>query len=205
MALTQAQWATTLKSWVPKWFFEEENYNEAVFQGFAKVLASLEISVDEHLAQTFIIQAQNSYLDTHGDERRIDRREGELDNTYSPRIRSLANTTSIPTIEELVNALLDVGTCIIKEDYDSQAFFNRDNYLNRGDLLFDYVKNTFSIIVDRQVHQPYSFLGREYFLDREAFFGTNESSLELFDIIVETVNRAKAFGCLYRLVERLES
>lgn len=204
MGLTKSQWQDKLKSWVPQWFFEEELNQEAFFQGFAKVLEALELNIDAHLKETFIMQAEGSFLDEHGYERNIDRKTSELDRYYAPRIQSISNTTSIPTIRNLVNELLDVGECIIREDYNSQSFFSRDTYLNRGYLIFDALYNTFSIIVNKQIHAPYTFCDREYFCSREDFLGTNESSLELFETIVEAINKAKALGVLYRLIERLE-
>ena len=200
---TQEQWFERLKGWVPSWFFEEEEYNVAVFQAIAAVLARLDLAGLEHVSQTYIDQAEAGFLDEHGNERTVPRGPGELDNNYRVRIRNIANTSSCPSIKQIVDALLDVGEATIVEDFEAQIFLNREVFYNRGYIFLIPIKDTFSIIVDKQVHAPYSFYDREYFYTRESFIGTNESSIELFELIVEAVNRAKALGTLYRVIERV--
>jgi hypothetical protein len=46
------------------------------------------------------------------------------------------------------------------------------------------------------------FFSRESFFDREFLNGSNESLDSIFENIVETVNNNKAFGTVYRLIER---
>ena len=204
MALTQAQWFAKLKGWVPEWFFSTPKYSEAQFQALAAVFAAIEVVCDNHQIETFIAQAHGQFLDEHGLERNIFRLLNELDATLSPRIRNITNTVNGVSLKELVDQLLSVGEATLVEDYEASRFFNRELFLNRGDILVDAIYNVFSIIVPKQIHAPFSFYSREYFNNREDFIGTNESSLELFQLIVETVNRAKALGTMYRLIERLE-
>lgn len=201
---SQEDWYKKLKSFVPGWFFEEEEQiNEAVFQGLAALFSELELRADEHQAETFILQADSGYLDEHGFERNLTRGDGELDPPFAERIRNIINTSNRPAIKALVDALLEVGESTVVEDFDHNLYFNRESFFNRGEIFIDAIYNVFSIIVDRQVHAPYSFYDREYFYTREDFIGTNESSLKLFELIVDAVNRAKALGTLYRLVERV--
>lgn len=204
MALSQSQWYEKLKSWVPQWFFETEYYQKAHWQALAKVLADMEVVLDDHIMETFIAQASGSFLDEHGIERNLTRLINEMDSQFSVRIRNLTNSTNKPAIKQIVDGLLEVGEATILEDYEAIVFCNRETFANRGYLTIEQIYNAFSIIVDRQVHAPYSFLDREYFATRENFIGRQESSLELFELIVEAVNRAKALGVLYRLIERLE-
>ena len=199
---TQEEWYKKLKSWVPAWFFEEEAINVAKFQGMAKLLQALETHAQNHQTETFIITSKQGYLDEHGLERNLTRGDMELDVAFSQRIRYLTNSTSKPAIKRLVDALLQVGESTIVEDFEGDIFLSRDEYLDRGLILIEAIYNVFSIIVDKQVHAPYSFYDREYFTDREAFFGTDESSLELFQLIIDAVDKAKALGTLYRLIER---
>ena len=56
--------------------------------------------------------------------------------------------------------------------------------------------------MDQQIPVSTAFLNREDFADREDFISSNESSLELFQAIVEAVNKNKSFGVSYRLIER---
>jgi len=204
MGLSQAQWYAKIKTWVPNWWFEEIENQQAVFQGLAKVLAELEVELDAHITETFICQADGDYLDEHGLERNLTRKTGESDADFCTRIRNLTNSTNCPAIKSLVDDLLEVGEATIVEDYNAAFFCDREAFLNRGHLLLDQIYNAFSIIVDKQVHAPYSFLDREYFATRENFIGRNDSAIELFELIVEAVNRAKALGVLYRVIERLE-
>lgn len=204
MAKTKQQWYERLKGWLPTWWFEKTQNQEAILMGMAAVLEKLELSLDDHIKETFIIQANGAYLDEHGSERNVARNSLELDSTYSNRIRNIVNTTNLPAIKAAVDALLEVGESTIHEDWEGSAFFSREYFYDRGDIMIDAIVNTFSIIVDRQVHAPYSFYSRENFCDREDFIGKNESSLELFQLIIDLVNRNKALGTLYRVIERVE-
>ena len=200
----QEKWYLKLRGWVPQWWFEEEENQVAVFYAMAMVLAKLECELENHIKETYICQAEGGYLDEHGLERNLTRFINELDTTFSQRIKNITNTTSCPTLKEIVDALLDVGESTIVEDWNVGLFFNREGFYNRGDVLIDPLYNAFTIIVDKQVHAPYSFYSREYFATREDFIGQQESSEDLFNLIIETVNRSKALGTVYRLVERLE-
>lgn len=200
--MTKAQWYTTLKGWLPDWW-TISGEDDAILWGMAAVLEKLQASMGQHVGQTYILQAEEGYLDEHGGERNLTRLLGELNPTFADRIRNIVNTTNRPALKGLVDALLDVGECTIVEDWENGTFCNTEDFLNRGELLIDAIYNAFSIIVDNQVHAPYSFFTREAFCDRENFIGTNESSLELFQQIVEAVNAAKALGTVYRLIERV--
>jgi len=205
MAKTKDEWYLALKGWLPQWWFEQTENQEAVLYGMAAVLRELEVSMDEHTAETYICQAESGYLGEHGNERNLEREPGELDPSFAERIKNITNTTNCPAIKGIVDALLEVGEATVVEDYESTAFYSREDFFNRGEVLIDAIYNTFSIIVDRQVHDPYSFYDREYFYGREDFIGTNESDIELFRLIVSAVNKNKALGTLYRVIERVES
>lgn len=205
MGLSQQQWFDKLKTFYPKEFFQSEASQIAHLNGMAAVFATIQADNEAHQQETFIGSAKNSFLDSHGEERSISRIYAEFDNQYRVRVQHLRNQSNIPDIKALVDLLLMVGQCTIFEDNDAQYFANREVFLNRGAILLDRIKDTFSIIVERQIHDPYSFLGREYFLDREDYLGTSETSDYVMNLILETVNNAKAFGTLYRIYERLEA
>lgn len=205
MALTKQQWYDKLKTFIPSWFFEYEEYQKAHLMGLAAVLEKLQQEVDFHVEQTFIETSDGEYLDAHGDERNTPRITDELDAQYQVRVRSLNNTSNIPAIKALVDKLLIVGESTIREDYNGTVFLNSGSYLNRSAILFDEIYNAFSIIVDKQLHEPYSFSNRENFLNRTNFVGSGESSDYVFNLIVEAVKKAKALGTLFRVIERLET
>lgn len=205
MSKTQAEWYLTLRSWVPEWFFEREDSNVALFQAIAKILEEAQIDVVTQQAQTFILEATNPWLDLHGDERSVKRLSGELDHQYAIRIRlkSIISQMSKPSIQALVNALLIKGICSIREDFEGSIFVDRDEFVNRGSIVIEPIHNTFTILVDKQIRDPYSFVDREHFVDREDFVGNSESSEYVFDLILNAVNENKALGTFYRIIERL--
>lgn len=206
MSKTQSEWFSTLKLWVPEWFFLAEENNVAIFQGIAKILSESEIDVDASKAQTFILEALNPYLDLHGFERSVPRLTGEFDAQYSLRIRvqSLISQLSKPSIAAIVNSLLIKGVCSIREDFEGSIFVDREEFVNRGAIVIEPLDNTFTILVDKQLRGPHSFVDREYFADRLDFVGDAESSEYVFDLILNAVNENKAFGAFYRIIERIE-
>lgn len=204
MASTKEQIYKRLISFVPSWWHQgkEESIAVAHFMGIAAVFEKLELELDNHLSQTFICEATGAYLNEHGSERNLERRTGEINASFANRIKNIINTTSCPEIKRVVDALLQVGESVIQEDTENALFLDRESFLNRGEILIDPVEPAFSIIVDNQVHDPLSFYDREYFLNREDFMGQQNSSLELFQLVVDTVNKNKACGVRYRLIER---
>lgn len=182
MAQTQEQWYNKLKSWVPGWWFSQnEKYNRALFMGLAKVFSQLESDRDAHILQTFIAQSEDPFLSAHGDERRIERESGESDESYSSRIRNLTNAPDLPAIENQVNSFLLVGPCRIVEHQYEGAFMDCDSFFDRQDVLTDIYYNTFSVIIPNQ--------------------GDSAEADQARQSIAASVNAAKALGTLYQLVE----
>jgi len=202
MAKTQAEWYIVLKGWVPDWFFEEEAHQAAHFQALAKLLAQAEITLENHITETFICQSEASFLDEHATERNIVRLQNELDVTLCDRVRSLVNTSDPVSIKSIVDSLLISGVADIVEHEDNIVFLNRESFTNRGVAWANIFYNFFTIIIDKQVRAPEAFADREFFLNREDVYGQDDTSLSLLQSIVEAVNRAKAYGVLYRLIER---
>ncbi len=203
-ALTQQQYFEKLKAMVPDWYFLNERLNVATFQGIAAVFARLHESAEEHFKETMIKtpNASELFLDAHGEERNVTRLPSEADPIYSERIRNITNLSDNPAIKSIVDALLVNGESIVRDGFNSRLFLNRETFYNRGDIFSDIFYNVFTIIVENQLHEPYSFMNRENFLSREDFFGATESSLAIFEQIAAAVDKAKAFGVLYRILER---
>ena len=202
MALTQAEWFTKLKNWVPTWVFEKEKSNVAIFQGIAKCLAQAHADMEANQGETFIDIAVDEFLDEHGKERAILRVAGEINTTYRPRVKIITNSSNCPSLKEIVDNLLIIGESIIVEDVDQTNFLDREGFLNRNIINYNVIYNAFTIFVEQQVPVSTAFLDREDFADREDFISSNESSLELFEAIVEAVNKNKVYGTSYRLIER---
>lgn len=207
MALTKAQWLTKLKLWVPGNLFEEEKLQLAHWSGIAAVLEQLQIDAENHAKETFILQAVGDFLDAHGDERKVERLPGEVDSIYAERIRIIDNKSDCPSIKELVDKFLIQGEATIQEHEFSSAFADRNIYANRGVVLTDVRYNAFSIVVDEQKGIPESFVDRDgvregVFATREDFLGSTQSSQKVFDLIVDAVDKEKALGIAYRVIER---
>jgi len=203
MAQSQAQWYEKLKGFVPKWWFEQEKLAPAIFQAMAAVYAEAELKIENNQKETFILQADGDYLDAHGDERTVPRLPSEADDFYRQRVRNIVNSSNYPDIKALVDSLLINGESTIREHaYGDIVCFSRESFYSRAEVLTDAWYNVFSIIVDNQLHEPYSFYSRENFLSREDFVGSTTSDIKIFEQIVEAVNKSKAIGVQYRLLER---
>lgn len=204
-ALTQQQWYEKIVSWVPSWWWKQKDaivYGPAVFWGFAKIFSQIDTSLDEHFAETFILQAAGNFLDEHGDERTTPRLTDEEDGPYALRIQRILSTTDKTSIKEIVDALLRVGECEIREGFQDLAFCDREAYCNRDAILFDHYYNAFMILVEKQLLDPALFADRTNFADRGEYMSGDAALQATYQSIVEAVNRAKALGVGYMIVER---
>lgn len=202
MALTKAEWLENLRSWVPRWFLDSPAYQEATFSALAQILSDAQAEAEEQSSQTYLSDSEKPYLDLHGDERNTARLTNESDQLYRVRITNLTNKSNKPAIQAIVSDLLINGAASVLEDFESDIYFGRSAYMNRAHLFIEKIKNAFSVVIDNQTHSPFSFFGREHFMDREDFAGTLEAPQELFDAILEAIKNVKAFGTLFRVVER---
>lgn len=152
MALTQDQWLSKLRRFVPAWMFEDEGRNLAIFNGMAKLLADHGTEADDLIDQTFLLEASDSYLDLHGSERGVRRLAGEEDDAYRERIRYIRNSIALNTIFPAVKAVLNNGDPIIIENWqygfaDSELFCDCEDsvYLDRTRIY-----NRFTVIIPIQ-------------------------------------------------------
>ncbi len=206
-ALTQQQYYEKLRAMVPPEFFEKENINVAIFNGIAAVFARLHQDAEDHFKETMIKypNATELFLDSHGEERNVERLSAEPDPVYSERVRNITNSSDVPAIKAIVDALLINGESTILENNEARIFASREQFYSRGDLFTEIFYNVFTIVVENQLHDPYSFTDREYFFSREDFLGATESDLAIFQQISAAVDKAKAFGVLYRILERQQA
>lgn len=204
MVLTKDQWLVKLKANVPVWFFEESDKNLAIFSGIAAVLAAIDEDAQALFLETFILTASTDTLDTYGDERSIVRLGSELDSLYKERLRNISNQSNCPAIKRAVDNIVIAGEAIIIEDFESDLFMDREAFLNRNQILISAFLNAFSILVEKQLHEPYSFSNREYFSDRKDFVGRAESDQGVFDLILQEVNRIRMCGTFFRIIELRE-
>jgi len=180
MALTQSQWYDKLKQFLPKWFFEQENLQAAHVQAVAKVLEQLQSDVDDHIAATFVLQATGEELDQHGSERGIPRQTGEADSSYEKRVQNLWNIANRPDIQALVDSLLTTGAATITEDQiDGNVFTDREDFVDRGQLITDSILSGFSVVIDNQ-----------------------SGSTAFYNSIYDAIEDSKAYGVMWRFLER---
>lgn len=206
MALTQDEWFKKLKNLVPSWVFEKQVENVAIFKAIAKILEQSQTDADTHIAETFIDQATNEYVELHGDERSVERFDGELLSPYRERVKRIVNNSNLPAIKKMVDVLLIRGeSTVIEHDRTVGNFLNRDSYIDRDIIEYDVLYNAFTILIDYQIPEPTSFFNRESFLNREFLNGSSVSSDSVFENIIKTVNNNKAYGTVYRLIERANS
>lgn len=137
MALTQAQWLSKIKNWQPDWYVTEGSVLEAHLNALALVLSTVQTDMEGVQTETFIEDAINDTLDTHGGERTISRYEDELDALYRQRIRSFGANVSPASIETLVNALLPTGSeCTVMENYTHGPWYQEMFFGTTGDTDF---------------------------------------------------------------------
>lgn len=200
---SQLVWYNKIRSFIPNWFFEEEDNQEAHIQGLAKLFSELDKEITDHVDETFISKAEGDFLEQHGAERSVDKLTGEFDAQYSERIRNIKNESNCPDLKSQVDAILMIGESEIVEDYNSTIFVGDESFVNRGSIVLEEIVNVFSILVEKQLHEPYSFVGREYFAERDEFVGTALSSEYVFKLLQEAVNTNKGLGTLYRVIEKI--
>lgn len=202
MALTKAQWEKKLKSLVPSWVFETSDGNaSAVFKGMAAVMEKAQTQYLDHIKETYIDEGSDKYVALHGLERSVERLEGETLESFRFRVKNIINKSNLPAIKELVDSMLINGQCVIIEHHSPINFLNRGAYLNRLVIDFDVLFNAFTIMIDDQSPDPSSFASREFFLN-QSFMGAGVDNEEIFKNVIQAVNKNKAYGTVYRLIER---
>lgn len=201
MALTQDQWYEKLKGLVQSWATENPG-SIANFKAIAKTIAEQQQVAENHISETYIDTGSDEYVSQHGDERSVERLSGENLSSYRARVKLITNKSNIPAIREIVQAQLIRGEPTIIEHHDASNFLNRNSYLNRNIIDYQVLYNAFTILIDYQIPEPTSFFNRGSFLNREFLNGSSISSDQVFAKIIEAVNKNKAFGTVYRLIER---
>lgn len=200
--LTKAQWEKKLKNLVPSWHFTNpDGIQSAMFKGMAAVMASAQAQYIDKIRQTTILLSDEAYVGLHGLERSIDRLPNEPLASYRSRVQKIINKSNLPAIKALVDGMLINGTCVIIEHYNRNNFFDRDAYFNRLVIDFEVLYNAFTIMIADQTPSPETFCDRNFFLN-QSYFGSGVNNTEVFENIIQAVNKNKAYGTVYRLIER---
>lgn len=182
MALTRDEWYEKIKTWIPSWFFEVEDTNQAVIKAFAKLLSTAELEIKEDmLKQTFITTATGSFLDLHGAERSVVRQPGESDDSYRERVRSVEFTITYPNLKLLIDSLLETGESVLIEN-QNHGFADDDVFADTPEAIYLSKRknyNRFTVVIPPQA------------LVDDTLFKS---------IIVRAIDEAKAVGVLYDIV-----
>lgn len=202
MALTQEQWYSKLKKCFPRWYFIDELHQKAHLNGLSAVLSELQSNAEGFRDETFFDKASRTYINVHANERSVERLYQEVDASLVSRIKKFVNVSNRLDLKTTLDLILLAGEALIIEDFEIENFCDRETHCNRNAIFVDTIKDAFSVVVDYQVHEPFSFSDREYFADREGFVGMAESSDRVFESIISIVNKNKAHGTLYRIIER---
>lgn len=201
------KWFEKLKSFVPSWVLGDENPDKertlAVFRGAAAALQKAEDFGTGAIDDTFISTAQEPYVHRHGEERSVARLRNEPLSAYRERVKLIVNNSNIPALKNLITPLLIKGEPIFIEHFAATGgFLNRESYLNRNIIDYQVLYNAFTIIIEQQIPDAMLFCNRLNFLNNEEFIGSKTSIDSVFENVIETVNANKAFGTVYRLIER---
>lgn len=199
--LNQDQWEEKLKNLVPSWVTKGDK-SLAVFKSIAKVLEQSQSDYVAHFEETFIDTGSNEYVELQGLERSVERLDEENLSSYRQRVKLITNQSDLPNIKKVVDSMLIRGTSTIIEHHEASNFFGRSSFLNRNIIDYEVLYNAFTILIDFQIPEATSFLNREAFLNREFLNGSSISSDKVFKNIIKAVNKNKAFGTVYRLIER---
>jgi hypothetical protein len=203
VAKNKDQWFSTLKSWVPEWFFEVGVYSTAAFYEIAAVFAELETEVDDQIRETFILQSDGAFTDEHGLERNLTRGAAETDLAYQVRIQRILNTTNIPALKSAIEAILIVGCAKVIDNELDQPFFDDEAFFDRAQLATPFLKNFFTVWINPQVlGELDSFYDEEEFFDLQAFFSSSplDEQEYVYSAIVDLINKNKALGTMYEVL-----
>jgi hypothetical protein len=180
--MNKQEWYNKLSGLVQSWVTKNTN-GKAVFSGVAAVIANAEADYKKHIDQTYIDKAELEYVQLHGKERSLEILPDESIVSYRVRIKRITNQSNFVELKYVVDGFLLRGeSTFIEHTLDSGGYLNRNSFLNRNLLNYDVRFNAFTIVVDYQ----------------DSF-----NSDLIFENIVRAVNKNKAAGVVYRIIERV--
>ena len=197
-------WNVKLRSYVPSWVFAEDDKAEAIFYAMAAVLDAVDSDFRDHVSETFIDTATEEFLEGfHGPERGKQRMIGEFLSSFRERIKRIQSSSDCPSLKEIIdNKLINGESTIIENDNGEGLFIDVDCFCDNGAIPNDYRYNAFTLIIPNQTPPAETFCDNEHFTENEFFTGSLESSLDLFNLIIDCINDNKAFGVFSRIYER---
>lgn len=111
---------------LPKWFIQNIRPRELI-NAFVKIFDRARQDIDDNADRTLILQAVGDFLDLHGADRGILRRENETDASYRARIRNIEDAVTRPALlaatRQILEAVGIVEDPVMVELRRDRAFF----------------------------------------------------------------------------------
>jgi len=217
MARTQEELREELRSLGPHWMRELGDVAEAILQSIAAQNELVEGAVETLHERTFIENSDGSWLDEHGRERKMLRRDGESDEDYRPRVRAIPEVVTPVAIKAAVDAVLLVGECRLEEHLSDLAF--ADNCFADNCVAYDGLR-AFTVYVPAQLQSrsdTFAIAGpmpslpaswRAFASDELVTPGTRHAFAESEELvsgavyarIIDEIERTRPGGVSYRVV-----
>ena len=201
MPLSQEQWFKKIKNLVPTWVANDDGV-VAILKSVSLAMSKQQEKLELKVSDTFIDTAQKEYVDLHAEERSVSEINGEGLSSYRNRVKKIVNKSNKEALKMIGDGLLIRCESTIIENYQVSNHLNRGSFLNRNIIDYETLYNAFTILIDYQVPEPTSFYNMCSFLDREFLQGSKSSSDSVFQNVIDAVNENKAYGVVYRLIER---
>lgn len=185
MALTKEQWQKKVNGLVQSWV-TKENKSKALTSGIASAFKTIEDDYIKHIDQTYIDEAEMDYVKLHGEERSVAILPDETIISYRVRVKRITAQSNFVELKAVVDGFLITPekSRFVEHSQDSGSFLSVGMCLDRDLLDFSVLYNAFSIMVPKQGEPG------------------DETDL-IFENIVRAMNKNKAAGVVYRLIERV--
>ena len=195
-------WYEKMIALIPSWVVRDpDGKMAAMFKAAAELFSSMQTVLTEHLRETFIDSAEGDFLSLIGDGRGRPRTENEPDTVYRARIRSVTNLSTCDEIKKIVDPFLITGESDVSESspvfFDGTTFIGFNFFLNSADE-----ENIFNVIVPKQITPLGFFYDTNSFYDDNIFYSSVDAPDYIFDNIKITVENEKAYGTMWRFIER---
>jgi hypothetical protein len=194
----------------PGFLQEPEELLDAQIRLLAAMFAEVGSAIETQHARTLIGSADGSWLDQHGIERGVLRYEDETDDAYRARVKLLEDAVTPVAITAAVDALLEVGTCTLREHLGDGAFAGFPGWQGFADMAVTYDGlRAFTILISQQLsnmaHRAYALpasttIGQQSFVGNDGSKPTVTAFVDAEDPVPDDIYRR-----IYEAVDRLHA
>jgi hypothetical protein len=118
-----------LRSSLPRWFFEDDEDAQEIWGAIVKGSQPTRAQADQWLEATYILTAEDIWLDQHARDRGTFRQSGESDDVLRDRLRTVEDAVTPPALKAAVDSVLAAagvaGTCALVELRRDRGYFGR--------------------------------------------------------------------------------